>query len=319
MDIIMEKQNDLISVLMPVYNVERYVKKAIDSIVDQTYRNIELIIVDDCSIDGTYNIARNMALQDNRIKLFINKENMKISKTLNFALLQAKGNFIARMDGDDISDNRRLEMYYNFLQENKHIHLVGCNIISIDEDDNIIGRTRYLSDQKLIKNTLKYVSPVSHVWMTYKYIYDALDGYREFSGVEDYDFLLRMSTEGYSYTNINEYLYYVRLRTKNNTIFTIGPGQIRLHSYTYKLYKERLKSGIDSFCERDYKKRLEINKFFSILYAISSGALLKAIIFKAQKRYLEMGCCVILSLLSPYQIKYYCYRLMYRLIKRSGN
>jgi glycosyltransferase involved in cell wall biosynthesis len=315
MDIIMEKQNNLISVLMPVYNVERYVKKAIDSIVEQTYRNIELIIVDDCSIDGTYNIARNMALQDNRIKLFRNKENMKISKTLNFALLQAKGNFIARMDGDDISDNRRLEMYYNFLQENKHIHLVGCNLISIDEEGDTIGKTKYFHDQNMIKKTLKYVSPVSHVWMSYKYVYDALNGYRELSGAEDYDFLLRMTAMGYIYTNIDEYLYYVRLRTIGNTKFAIGPGQIKLHSYVYKLYKEKNKKGNDSYCENDYKKKLATNKIILLLHNFSSRSLLKAIYFKYQKNYFRMIGYIVLSLCSPYQIGYYYSRLMYRLIK----
>jgi glycosyltransferase involved in cell wall biosynthesis len=311
----MKKQSDLISVLMPIYNVERYVKKAIDSIIEQTYRNIELIIVDDCSSDDTYNIAKNMALQDNRIGLFRNKENMKISKTLNFALSQAKGNFIARMDGDDISDYRRLEMYYEYLQENRHIHLVGCNIISMDEEDTIIGQTKYPHEQNLIKKTLKYASPVSHFWMAYRYVYDALNGYRELSGVEDYDFLLRMTAMGYIYTNIDEYLYYFRLRTIGNTKFAIGPGQIKLHSYVYKLYKERIKKGNDSYCESDYKKKLETNKIILLLHNFSSRSLLKAINFKYQKNYFRMIGYIVLSLCSPYQIGYYYSRLMYRIIK----
>jgi glycosyltransferase involved in cell wall biosynthesis len=311
----MRKQNDLISVLMPVYNVERYVKKAIDSIIEQTYRNIEIIIVDDCSADSTYDIVKNIALQDNRIRFFRNKENLKISKTLNFALSQANGNFIARMDGDDISDCRRLEMYYNFLQENKHIHLVGCNVISIDEEDNIIGKTKYFHEQKLIKKTLKYMSPVLHIWMSYKYIYDALNGYRELSGVEDYDFLLRMTAMGYVYTNIDEYLYYVRLRTIGNTKFEIGPGQLKLHSYVYKLYKEKIKKGNDSYCEHDYRKKLETNKIILLFHGFSSKSLLKAINLKYQKKHFKMIGYILLSLCSPYQIGYYYSRLMYRIVK----
>jgi glycosyltransferase involved in cell wall biosynthesis len=312
----MERHDSLISVLMPVYNVEKYIQKSVNSILQQTYRNFELIIVDDCSVDGTYNIVKNMALHDNRIRLFRNKENLKISKTLNFALSQARGNFIARMDGDDISDLRRLERYYHFLQNNKPIHLVGCNLVSIDEDDNVIGKTQYFFNQKLIKKTLKYASPVSHVWMTYKYIYDVLNGYRDVPGVEDYDFLLRMTTMGYVYTNVDEYLYSVRLRTKNNTKFTFGPAHIKLHSYIYKLYKERLRTGRDSFCEKEYKKQISVNKILFNLHAISSRALLKAIALKAQKKYFEMIYYIIVSLLSPYQVRYYINRLIYRFIRQ---
>ena len=77
---------DLVSVIMPTYNVEKYVGEAIESILNQTYENFEFIIVDDCSTDSTYEICKKYANQDSRIKLYKNSENLKISKTLNFAL-----------------------------------------------------------------------------------------------------------------------------------------------------------------------------------------------------------------------------------------
>ncbi|WFT52817.1 glycosyltransferase family 2 protein [Acinetobacter baumannii] len=108
-------EQPLISVLIPVYNVEAFVKEAVSSICNQTYKNIEIIVVDDCSTDNTYNIVAELAIIDPRIRLYKNDKNSKIVKTLNFALEQAKGEFIARMDGDDISTPERLEKQLEFL------------------------------------------------------------------------------------------------------------------------------------------------------------------------------------------------------------
>jgi hypothetical protein len=187
-------------------------------------------------------------------------------------------------------------------------------MITIDEEDNIIGRTKCLSDWRIIKKTLKYRSPVLHVWMTYKFIYEELGGYREISGVEDYDFLLRMTSAGYKYTNIDEYLYYVRLRRHNNTVFTLGPGQLKLHSYAYRLYKEKIKMGTDSFNENQYKKNLQVNNFFMLLHNLSSKALLKAIALKNEKKIIRMLFYIIFSCISPYQVSYLISRIKYTII-----
>jgi len=313
----MLNQTELISVLMPVYNVEQYIASAIVSMLNQTYNNFELIIVDDASTDSTNRIAICFANNDKRIKLFRNKINLKISKTLNIALSHAKGKYIARMDGDDLSDIFRLEKYYLYLNNNKDIHLVGCNLISIDEKGTVIGKTKFLTDQFLICKTMKYRSPVSHFWMTYKFVYDELHGYRDISGVEDYDFLLRMTSYGYKYTNINEYLYSIRLRKSQNTIFTFGPAQLRLHAYAYKLFKERIKSGIDSFNKNDYNKILIIPQILMKLHNKSSLCLLKAISLRSDKKYISMLLYIIFSLISPFQISYLFSRLKYRAIVKK--
>lgn len=122
----------LISVLIPVYNVEAFVKEAILSICNQSYKNIEIIVVDDCSTDNTYNIVAELVPNDARIKLFKNNKNSKIVKTLNFALEQSKGDFIARMDGDDISAPQRLEKQLNFLLKHPQYALVGSHVTTID-------------------------------------------------------------------------------------------------------------------------------------------------------------------------------------------
>ena len=104
-------QNKLVSVIIPVYNVEKYVKEAIQSIQNQTYINLEIIVIDDGSSDKTYTIVEELARNDERIKLYKNEKNLKIVKTLNRALSLANGENIARMDGDDISALDRIEIF----------------------------------------------------------------------------------------------------------------------------------------------------------------------------------------------------------------
>ncbi len=97
--ILLENILKIVSVLIPV---EKYVKEAIQSIQNQTYKNLEIVVVDDGSIDNTYKIVEELAKEDNRIKLYKNKQNLKI---VNYA----KGEYILRMDGDDISTPDRIE------------------------------------------------------------------------------------------------------------------------------------------------------------------------------------------------------------------
>ena len=116
-------QEKLVSVVIPCYNCEKFVKDAIYSICNQTYKNLEILIADDCSTDSTYTILENIAKKDTRIKLYHNTENMKIVKTLNFLIENASGDYIARMDADDISAPERIKEQVDFLAEQ------GCDMI----------------------------------------------------------------------------------------------------------------------------------------------------------------------------------------------
>ena len=84
----------LVSVIIPCYNASKYVEQAIRSIMNQTYKNLEIIVTDDCSTDDTFEILQNLAKQDSRIKLYKNETNLKIVKTLNNMILQANGKYI---------------------------------------------------------------------------------------------------------------------------------------------------------------------------------------------------------------------------------
>tara|TARA_B100001250_G_scaffold146717_1_gene125620 strand:+ start:287 stop:973 length:687 start_codon:yes stop_codon:yes gene_type:complete len=103
----------LISVLLSVYNDEKNIKKSIDSILLQSYKNIELLVMDDCSVDRTYEILNE--INDRRIKIFRNKENQGLTKSLNTLIENSSGKILARQDSDDISLPERLEVQYRNL------------------------------------------------------------------------------------------------------------------------------------------------------------------------------------------------------------
>lgn len=268
---------NLVSVLMPVYNVEKYIEEAVNSVLNQTYTNIELIIVDDCSKDNTYKILQDMEKRDHRIKLYKNIENKKIVETLNFAFEKSSGDYICRMDGDDISDSRRIENKMLYLQENQDISLVGCSVYTIDERGNNLRKREMLSNQKTIIKTLKYSTPVFHIWLARREVYEKLHGYRNIPYVEDYDFLLRMTTLGLKYSNISNYFgYSIRLHS-NNTISNVGIIQRKAHRYCYQLYLQRKKNKCDSFTINDFYKYVKSSDWEKKIFNLSNIFLQRAL------------------------------------------
>ena len=311
-------QNKLVSVIIPVYNVEKYVEEAIQSILNQTYKNLEIIVIDDGSKDSTYQLVKKLQKKDNRIKLYKNEKNFKIVKTLNLALSLANGEYIARMDGDDISAPDRIEQKVQFLEDNNEYDLVGCSMKAIDTQGNNIGQTIHFQNENLLLKTLKYVTPVSHIWVAKKSIYDKLNGYREISGVEDYDFLLRMTSKGFRYTNLEDYFgYFVRLGREGNTISSFGVKQRKMHLYAYKLFLERKDKDVDTFSEDNLYKNTITSNTLEKIHSFSSSSLYRAIEAKGEKNYFKMVYHLIVSLISPYQIKYLYDRIKYRLIVRN--
>ena len=119
-------KEELISVAMPTYNDEKYIAEAIESILNQTYKNFELIIIDDCSKDDNWKIISEYAKKDKRIKAYRNEKNRGISYNLNLAIKKAKGEYIARMDGDDTCTSDRFEI------EIKELERTGADLIWTD-------------------------------------------------------------------------------------------------------------------------------------------------------------------------------------------
>lgn len=303
----------LISVIVPVYNVEKYITAALNSICNQTYRNLQIIVIDDCSTDNTYQIAKKIAESDSRILLLKNEKNSKIVKTLNYGLEFATGDFIARMDGDDISSPERLEKQLKFLLENPEYSLVGSHVNTIDENDVSIGKLEMPIDQSSISKNLKYSSPVLHIWLAKSEVYKKLEGYREIPGAEDYDFLLRMYTENFKFTNLNSFEYSVRIRD-GNTTSTIGFNQRLMSNYVVKLFMERKKNGFDSFSCENVNKYLHKFSRYQKDFEKSNKYLRIAFSAKSQNKTIKMLFYVSLSVVtSRFQFQYLLKRFLFKL------
>lgn len=310
----------LISVLIPTYNVSRFIREAIGSVLNQTYTALEVIIVDDCSTDNTYEILKELAGVDQRIKLFKNDSNKKIAETLNFALKQVSGRFIARMDGDDISAANRIERQYSYLMANPHLDLVGLNYIIIDEEGQEIQREVNLVGFDQIKNATKFVSPVPHFWLAKKEVYDRVGDYR-IPGAEDYDFILRTIDLGFKVSNVPEFLYFYRMRN-GNTATASGLIQKKSFYYIQRLHKERASSGsnTDSFTSEILKERLKVSAFQKFFYRISAQCNHRYIVNKRKHKYLSFFLSLAAICFSPGFIgreKYNRYRYK-RLLRKIG-
>lgn len=117
--------NPLVSVLIPCYNVEDYVVESVSSILKQTYKNLEIIIINDCSSDNTGSKLLELASKDSRIRIYNNETNLKLIQTLNKGVGLCNGKYIARMDADDISFPTRIEKQVSFLEQNIDYDIVG--------------------------------------------------------------------------------------------------------------------------------------------------------------------------------------------------
>lgn len=128
--------NPLVSVIMPAYNGKKYISEAIESILNQTYDNLELVIVEDKSTDNTLNIIQ--SYQDSRIRLYLNAQNRGIAYSTNLAISKSSGKYIALLDDDDIALERRLEWQVAFLEEHEEIDILGGRSALIDKDGKFI-------------------------------------------------------------------------------------------------------------------------------------------------------------------------------------
>ncbi len=201
-----------ISVIMGIYNCADTLPEALDSLISQTYTNWRLIMCDDASTDDTYKIAKEYQNKyPDKIVLIRNKVNSKLAFTLNHCLKYADGEFIARMDGDDISVLERFEKQVNFLNEHLEIDLVGTYMQRFNDNGFTEVVKTPLNPNRF---TLKNSTPFFHATiMARKKVYDLLDGYRVSKvteRAEDFDLWFRFFYKDFEGKNIPEALYLVR-------------------------------------------------------------------------------------------------------------
>jgi glycosyltransferase involved in cell wall biosynthesis len=186
--------NPLVSIIMPVYNGEKYLREAIDSILHQTYTNFEFLIVNDGSIDKSEEIIQSYT--DPRIKYLKNQKNIGLDMTLNNTFMIAKGDYIARMDCDDLSHHMRLEKQVSFLETHIDYDLVGSQYINIDQNRVPYEIGAQLLNDDEIRYAIQSVNCFCHGSVLFRASFlknNSIFYKHEFSPYEDYELWTRIT------------------------------------------------------------------------------------------------------------------------------
>lgn len=214
---IYDKSTPKVSIIMPCYNSEKYIEKAIQSVLDQTYRNFELIIIDDDSTDKTWEIIEQYAKKDFRVICTKKDENEKgISKSMNKGIEMARGKYITRMDSDDIIIPEKIFRQVQFLDKNEEYGVCSVNIAMMDNLGNIYNENVYPEQKVPSEWTFLWTNPVPNAPCMYRtnIIKDNNITFSNLRTAEDYDFLEKLITKTKVYM-INLPLYYYRYNEKS--------------------------------------------------------------------------------------------------------
>ena len=208
----MNNSSPRVTLIVPFYNCERYLTETLDSICAQTFTDFECILINDASTDGSEKVV-NRYLHDSRIIYRKNEQRVGIVANLNTGIQLAKGEYIARMDGDDVSEPSRLEAQVAFLDEQKDIDMVGTFAQVIDSASKSTGRfiKKPTSSKEITRDVIVYLTVIHGTTLMRRGIFDRIGMYRqEYLYCEDVDFTYRFLFSGLKAGNIPEYLYRYR-------------------------------------------------------------------------------------------------------------
>ncbi len=206
-------KNPLVSVIMATFNEPvNYINDAIESILNQSFKDFELIIIDDSTNKDTIG-AIDFYTKDQRVIIIRDKTRMGFVPALNRGLLAAKGQYIARMDGDDISFEDRLEKQVNHLDSNNEVDVIGGNMQIINETGDVISHRNYYSGKFLLQIGGIFRSPVAHPTVMFRRtIIDKKLFYDEsFLKSEDIDFWFRLRNNGFKLANLSDNFLFFRI------------------------------------------------------------------------------------------------------------
>ena len=263
----------MISVIMSTYKEdERLLRESIESILNQTYRDFEYIIILDYPDNDVHkSVIEEYALKDDRIHFYINEKNMGLTDSLNRGLSLCHGEYIARMDADDISLPNRLERQMKYLEKN-HYDLIGGITEMINENGSLLYSIKSVpTDPKKINKALRYSQCIAHpTWLGRKEVFEKNAGYRHMPLCEDYDFTLRAVLNGFVISNLNEPV--LKYRMTSNSISRSNLFEQYLYmSYITNEYKNNRIASVDKayayvqqhLNETDSDKYLKANVIFN--------------------------------------------------------
>lgn len=184
-----------ISVLMPVRNGERFVAEAVESVLSQTFADLELLVLDDGSTDSTPQILERLAADDSRLVVHRRAPGRTLAEALNAAAELSRAPLLARLDADDVALPERLGLQTEFLSENPDVVLLGGQALLIDERGREFGRAEYPTGKAELKEALRERNPFVHsATAMRREAFEAVGGYRvNFDHAEDLDLWLRLA------------------------------------------------------------------------------------------------------------------------------
>lgn len=258
-----------ISIIMGIYNCSDYLEEAVKCVINQTFKEWELIMCDDGSTDSTYKLALQLSKLDKRIKVIKNKKNIGLAASLNHCLKYSKGKYIARMDGDDVCSLNRLEKEYNFLENNSKYSFVSTNMLCYD-DNGVFRRVIYNEYPKL--SDFIDGSQFCHAGsMILTKVLISINGYsidKSVERVEDYDLWFRLYENGYIGYNMQEFLYSMRddrnAIKRRKFIYRINEAKIRKRVFDtksvsyfniYKIFIPIIKGFVPTKVYKTFHKR----------------------------------------------------------------
>ena len=220
----------LISIITPSYNSAKFISETIESVLAQSYQNWEMIIVDDCSSDNSIDIIKNYIKKNSAIKLITLNINCGVAKARNVGLKNAKGDYIAFLDSDDLWDKNKLQEQINFMKDN-NIHLSYTSYIKINEEGKVIGKVtapKRVDYKKMLKSNYIACSSAMLKRVILEDIY-----FPSLKLRQDHAFWLSLLKKGINAYGLNEPLLHYRVRKKS-----ISSNKAVAAYYQWKLYRE---------------------------------------------------------------------------------
>lgn len=251
----MIKEEELVSVIIPVFNSEKFLSEAIISVIEQTYKNLEILISDDCSEDNSRKIIESFS-DESRIKVFNNHQNIGAGNTRNKLIKEASGKYVCFLDSDDLIEKDKIEKQVSAFQTDEELGLCGtfCQIIDINLSPIKIEKKNILYDD-IKENIILKNQFVGASIMVKKVILEEMGGYRDFFSQlcnEDYDLTARI-VDKYKAINIPEPLYLYRMNS-NSTSQNSWKEPYKLHScdLVSLFIIQRRERGSDWLEEKNY-------------------------------------------------------------------
>lgn len=242
---------------MSVFNGEDYLSEAIESVMNQSFTDWELIIINDCSNDSTGEILSRYEEKDHRIKVYTNNVNLRLPSSLNKALDAVQGKYVARMDADDICLPDRLQKQYEFMEKNQDIDLSSCRFLTLKNGVISSGGCGGRTDADSIKALLLVTNPILHPGVIAKAeVIKKLRYDNNFTCTEDMELWTRFVMSGLKIGILSEYLLIYRLHEKQITETTLEKQRSEVVSIQKRYYSKFLK------CMNADQERFYINGIY---------------------------------------------------------